>query len=172
MQYYERDQENQVLQTTIFEQTEVLEAERARRSELEQALQNLRISSELDKKKIVELVRKMEEIMTLTPTSNLFMDSRRVSEMTNDKKLLRQKQQDYRHLEQQYLQECEVRSRLENELNEMKLTKAVLEKELEAALLQNTSLPFTPSREVSSRPRKNTAGSLFRFLLSDKRKRS
>lgn len=158
------------LSVNLITRESELEEKASENKMLTKKLEMMRESSEMDRKKIAELVRKLED--TLVNGSSLA--SRRTSEIKADGTVKERKQrQEWRQLEQKYLQECYRREQLEAELAQMRGAKAVLERELEAALssghpsddLSCISAPRTLSKEARSRRGTGGSFSLFRAFI-------
>lgn len=130
--------------------------------ELLQRIETLKITNELDRKKINELVRKLEE--TLVKGSPLKSDPR------HDKRQIKQRQQEYRQLEQRYMQECRAHETVISEMAQLRTSKALLEKELEhlkgndSNSIRAISQLGTPQKDFEARSRKGTlTGSISLF---------
>lgn len=138
-----------------------------------QRIETLKETSLIDRQKIAELVRKLEEtIIQGSPVS-----SRRSSSTNNDRQGYKKMQQDYKKLEQRLLHETQIKELLLWELAEIKGEKVALERRLaqvedgEAKSLKSfhsmSSLSnyfTTPTKsELSVRSRRDTEGSISLF---------
>ncbi|PJF17886.1 AGC/DMPK/GEK protein kinase, partial [Paramicrosporidium saccamoebae] len=134
---------------------------------LQRKVETLQGINEVDRKKINELVRKLED--TLLNGSPL--TSRRGSDIKNDGKEKKMRQE-MRQVEQKYLRECQVREQLELELAEIKAHKAMLELELSTLQLQFqndthsiASVHRSPPKDARSRRGTGGSFSVFRSLM-------
>lgn len=132
--------------------------------ELNRKIETLRLANEGDRAKIGELVRKLEEtLLTGSPLS-----SKRAADTSRDKKLLRQKEQEIQNLEQKLAQERLAREILAGEMERMREERRELLQELEKrgvrsdseSLMASASCQGTPVRELGTRSRRDTGGSL------------
>lgn len=151
-----------MLTQELAEQEAQLHAQLLLNDELRQKIETLRLANEIDRKKINELVRKLEEALTMgSPLS-----SRRSSECSAEKKLLKQKDQEIQSLEQKLLQERLARKILASEAEKLRQENDELLKEVEKhskveseSLATSGSFYGTPVKETQFRSRNTTGGS-------------
>lgn len=149
------------LQTAFEETNGILQNKLIEIDSLENKIEILKSASQLDRKKISELVRKLEEVLSTSQS------------LPHKQNLKLKSTEDYRALEQKYLKALSINDKYEEEIKQLKLATDHLKNEIEVIKMESNcqadSCSFGSSqiKDGILRKKSSTAnsGSIFRSLL-------